>query len=121
VFARESIDLWRSRCALLIVPRAALLEYPTMTASIPRQTTDPAPVSHHPAIPLDLIAEPGAYVCNWNGYLMRVPSAALEQGVRRFNLVGSEPLFVTKISDDPDVPVRHARHLAADGALNVAF
>jgi hypothetical protein len=72
------------------------------------------------SIPFDSIRAPGAYVCNWNGHLLRVPEKALvPDGV--INLVGPEPLYVTQISDDPAIPLRSARHAAQDMRLPVAF
>lgn len=76
----------------------------------------------NPAIPFDAIRSPGSYVCNWNGYLLRVPPAAVgPDGLRPLNIVGSQPLFVTKISDDADIPVRQARQAASDLHLSVSF
>ena len=37
------------------------------------------------------------------------------------NLVGPEPLFVTKISDNPFIPVTKAKMLACDFDLHVTF
>lgn len=89
------------------------------TVPIPADGTAPAPL---PSIPFDTIEAPGTYVCNWNGYLLRVPEGALGPGNRRvFNLVGTEPLFVTKISDDPGLSVGRARQIAGDHALTANF
>jgi hypothetical protein len=77
-------------------------------------------VSPGVSIPFDSIRTPGAYVCNWNGHLLRVPESALvPNGV--INIVGAEPLFVTKISDDPAVPLTKARRAAAEMRLATAF
>jgi hypothetical protein len=71
-------------------------------------------------IPFDSIRSPGTYVCNWNGHLLRVPERALvPDGV--INLVGPEPLLVTKISDDPAVPLREARQVAAELHLTESY
>ncbi|MEW6251035.1 MAG: hypothetical protein AB1716_10340 [Planctomycetota bacterium] len=71
-------------------------------------------------IPFDSIRSPGAYICNWSGHLLRVPPATLvPNGV--MNIVGSEPLYVTKISEDPDVPLTRARQLARGLNLRPAF
>lgn len=73
-------------------------------------------------IPFDTIAAPGCYVCNWNGFLLRVPEAMVGAGARPpINLVGGEPLFVTRISSDPDIPVTQARRLARERYLKVSF
>jgi hypothetical protein len=74
------------------------------------------------SIPFDTIASPGAYVCNWSGYLLRVSPDSLQADHRpMINLVGSTPLFVTKISDDPEVSACQARALAAERNLKTSF
>jgi len=74
------------------------------------------------SIPFDTIREPGTYVCNWNGFLLRVPVGVPGPGQgRALNLVGSEPLLVTKISDDPQLPVVQARALAKALSLKISF
>ena len=72
------------------------------------------------SIPFDSIRSPGTYVCNWNGHLLRVPERALVPD-SVINLVGPEPLFVTKISDDPAVPLSRARQVAAELRVAVNF
>ncbi len=74
------------------------------------------------SFPLDAISTPGAYVCNWSGHLLRVPREAVSGGrTPSFNIVGTEPLTVTKISDDPNVPLRFAKRTAQELALRVTF
>ncbi len=72
-------------------------------------------------VALDTITSPGAYVCNWSGHLLRVPERSLCEGLLTVNIVGGEPLIATKISDDPDVPIAHARGLAWSFGLSVGF
>jgi hypothetical protein len=73
-------------------------------------------------VPFDAAHDPGAYVCNWSGHLLRVPGMEPDRSrPPPLNLVGPEPLFVTKISDNPLVPVQQARSLAAEFALDVNF
>lgn len=70
----------------------------------------------------DSINEPGTYVCNWSGHLMRVPEDAVKQGRSPVvDLIATEPLTVTRISDNPFIPLTKARMLAADYDLNVGF
>jgi hypothetical protein len=70
-------------------------------------------VSPGVSIPFDSIRSPGTYICNWNGHLLRIPESALvPDGV--INIVGPEPLFVTKLSDDPAVPLSKARQAATE-------
>jgi hypothetical protein len=72
------------------------------------------------SIPFDVIHDPGAYVCNWSGHLLRISGEApTHDGL--LNLVGSEPLLVTKISDNPMIAVNRARALATQLALTVNF
>ena len=72
-------------------------------------------------VPLDTVTAPGAYVCNWSGHLLRVPEQSLCAGVLTVNMVGGEPLIVTKISDDPDLPIAQARGRAWSLGLSVGF
>ena len=73
-------------------------------------------------VPLDTVASPGAYVCNWSGHLLRVPVGGLTSGgALALNIVGGQPLTVTKISEDPDLPLAEARGLAWSLGLSVGF
>jgi len=66
-------------------------------------------------VPFDSINEPGCYICNWSGHLLRVPDDGIAPGRSpRMNLVGCDPLYVTKISDNPFIPVTKARILSAN-------
>ena len=73
-------------------------------------------------IPWDNINEPGTYVCNWSGHLLRIPEDGVTPGRSpMLNIIGNEPLWVTKICDDPYVPVTKARLLASNFDINVNF
>lgn len=73
-------------------------------------------------IRFDSINEPGCYVCNWSGHLLRVPDDGIKPGRSPLlSIMGTEPLFTTKISGDPYVAVSKARILAANCDLNVNF
>ena len=66
--------------------------------------------------------EPGCYVCNWSGHLVRVPADAIKPGRSPLlSLTGTETLFVTRISSDPFVAVSKARSIAADLDVAVDF
>ncbi len=66
-------------------------------------------------IPFQAIKEPGSYVCNWSGHLLRVPEEALKLGHSPLlSIKATEVPFVTKISDDPFIPLTKARMFAAD-------
>ncbi len=73
-------------------------------------------------VPFDAINEPGTYVCNWSGHMLRVPEDAIKPGRSPLmSICGCEMLFVTKISDDPFVTISKARLLAANCDLVVNF
>ncbi|MCH7812402.1 MAG: hypothetical protein IID40_00120 [Planctomycetes bacterium] len=68
------------------------------------------------------IVEPGAYICNWSGHLLRVPEDGVTPGRSpMLNIVGPEPLFVTKISDNPYVTLTKAKLLASNMDVCVNF
>lgn len=68
------------------------------------------------------IHDPGAYVCNWSGHLLRIPEDALEPGRSPvLEIRGKEPLKATKISDDPFVTLTKARMIASDLDMAVSF
>lgn len=73
-------------------------------------------------IAFDSIQEPGAYVCNWSGHLVRVPQDGVTPGRSpMINICGVEPLYVTKICDNPFVTSTKARLLASNFDLPVNF
>ncbi len=73
-------------------------------------------------IPFEQVNEPGAYICNWSGHLLRVPQDGIAPGRSpMLSITGTEPLFVTKISDDPFVVTTKARLLAANFDVHVNF
>jgi hypothetical protein len=63
----------------------------------------------------DCISAPGCYVCDWNGHVLRVQA---ENGQTRRSLmvsiVGSRPLTVTRISENPFIPLSEARLRASN-------
>ncbi len=73
-------------------------------------------------LPWSSICEPGCYVCNWSGHLLRVPEDGVAPGRSPLiNMIGCEPLFVTKISNNPFVSVTKAKLLACNADVNVNF
>ena len=73
-------------------------------------------------VPFDSIQEPGAYICTWSGHLLRIPEDGVAPGRSPLiNIVGCEPLFVTKISENPFVATTKARLLACNFDLPVNF
>ncbi len=85
-------------------------------------TQDSAAFQQGIQIPFDAINQPGCYVCNWSGHLLRVPEDGVAPGRSPLiNIVGQQPLFVTKISVNPFIPVTKARMLASNCDLAVNF
>ncbi len=73
-------------------------------------------------VPFEAISESGAYICNWSGHLCRVPADGVAPGRSPLiSIVGSEPLTVTKISDNPYITITKAKMLACNSDLNVNF
>ncbi len=73
-------------------------------------------------IPFDAIDSPGAYVCNWSGHLLRIPPRTIVPGeALRLNIIGREPLTVTKISDDPGLSLHEARDRAVRLGVECGF
>jgi len=73
-------------------------------------------------LPFVAINEPGCYICNWSGHLLRVPEDGVKPGRSPLLSISAfEPLFVTKISNNPYIPLSKARMLAADCDVVVNF
>lgn len=73
-------------------------------------------------VPFEGINEVGCYVCNWSGHLLRVPEDAIKPGHSPLMMIkGNDPLFVTKVSNDPFCPVSKVRAIAADCDVFVNF
>ena len=72
--------------------------------------------------PFNRISKPGCFVMNHTGDLLRVPPDALAEGRSpTLDIVSKDPWHVTKIAEDPYVPLSKARALAADLDLPVNF
>lgn len=70
----------------------------------------------------DQLNEPGTYFSNWSGHLIRVPDFALKTGFSPvIEIIGAEPMYVTKLSDNPYLPISKARMIAADLDLCANF
>ncbi|MFN0006989.1 MAG: hypothetical protein ACKVXR_03700 [Planctomycetota bacterium] len=68
------------------------------------------------------LVEPGVYFSNWSGHLIRIPPYALKEGFSPvIEIIGREPMLVTKLSDDPYLCISKARMLAANLDLAVNF
>ncbi len=65
---------------------------------------------------------PGTYVDNETGHLFRVPEDALVGGRSPLiEIVSKSPTMVTRISEDPWLPISKARQTAADSDLYISF
>ncbi len=63
----------------------------------------------------DNITDTGTYVCNWSGHLLRIPEDAVKPGRSPvLDMRAKEPLFVTKLSEDPFITLTKARIIASD-------
>ncbi len=70
----------------------------------------------------DQIEHPGCYVTNDSGLLLRVPQDALGRGRSPLmDVVSNEPWIVTKISEDPYLPLSKARLASADLDIKIHF
>jgi hypothetical protein len=73
-------------------------------------------------MPFEDINEPGCYVSNWSGHMIRVPEDALKIGHSPLiEILGRDTMVVTKLSCDPYIAISKARLLAADQDLGVNF
>ncbi|MEK6674450.1 MAG: hypothetical protein AABZ47_02210 [Planctomycetota bacterium] len=74
-------------------------------------------------VPLGSVQNSGTYICNWDGRLFRLPIGESSPGGQTpmFNLVSKEPLFLTKLSSDPFMPISEARSAASSLNVHVNF
>ena len=78
--------------------------------------------SQHFTVPLNEITQAGAYYNHNTGWLYRVPSEGLALGHSPvMNILSGDECFVTKISDDPWVPVGKARQICSNMDFAVNF
>ena len=93
-----------------------------MTTATQGTTTTESGASCGTTIPFESIQEPGCYICNWSGHLLRVPQDGVAPGRSPLiSIFGTEQLFVTKISDNPFIPVTKAKMVASNLDCNVNF
>ena len=73
-------------------------------------------------VPFESIQDPGCYVCNWTGHLLRVPEDGVAPGRSPLiNIIGADQLFVTKLSDNPFITITKAKMIASNLDCNVNF
>lgn len=74
--------------------------------------------------PWNRVNEPGCYVCNDTGRLIRAPASAFDRETHSpiVELSGPEgPTMVTRISTDARQPVEELRKLASNARINPQF
>ena len=78
--------------------------------------------SKNVTIPFNDLYEPGAYYSHATGWLYRVPDESLSPGHSpTMNIMSGDDHYVTKISDDPWVPVNKAREICSNKDFVVNF
>ncbi len=93
-----------------------------MTTTASPSTLSPAAAGVGIRLAFDQIDNPGTYVCNWSGHLLRVPEDGTKAGRSPvLEIRGKEQLHVTKLSSDPFVALTKARMIASDLDLPVNF
>ena len=87
----------------------------------PKENLGTPKVGYH-RVAFSELETPGTYVANESGELFRVPSDALAAGrTPVMEIVSNSPRMLTKISDNPWIPISKARQLAAASDLFVDF
>lgn len=84
---------------------------------------DEGPAATSRWIPLGNVTQPGTYVAKQTGDLIRIPPDGASSGDEQKLLDKSaqEEMLVTKISDDPFIPITKARFAAAALDVEVSF
>ncbi len=88
------------------------------------QTTTPAErgASIGAKTPFESLQQPGCYVCDWSGHLLRIPEDGVAPGRSPLiSIVGNEQLFVTKVSENPYITLTKAKMIASNLDCNVNF
>ncbi len=93
-----------------------------MTTATQRGTNYESQASCGTTVPFESIQEPGCYICNWSGHLLRVPEDGVAAGRSPLvNIIGTEQLLVTKLSENPFITVTKAKMIASNLDCNVNF
>ena len=80
------------------------------------------PTRRNITVPFNEITEPGAYYCHNTGWLYRIPQDILALGHSPvMNVCSLDECFVTKISEDPWIPVNKAREVCCNWDFAVNF
>ncbi len=93
-----------------------------MSTTASPSALSPAAAGVGNSLAFDQIEDPGAYLCNWSGHLLRVPEDGTKAGRSPvLEIRGKEQLSVTKLASDPFVALTKARMIASDLDLPVNF
>lgn len=93
-----------------------------VSTSINQETQRRQVASFGTQIPFGAISEPGCYISNLTGRLIRIPEDALKVGRSPvIEVVSRSPMMVTRISTDPYLSLTKARMLASDCDVMVNF
>lgn len=73
-------------------------------------------------VPFNNIADPGCYYGHETGWLYRIPNDILAMGHSPLvNIVSNEEHLVTKIAEDPWLPLNKAREICSNADFAVNF
>ena len=73
-------------------------------------------------VPLDKVDTPGCYVSKHTGALYRISAEALAvEPSARIGIVSNEVTLMTKIAEDPWLPINKARGLCANADVHPNF
>ena len=95
-----------------------------------KSSTAPAPASAAPptgvttgAKTWNNVNQPGSYVCNDTGLLLRVPAAGIKDGTSPIiDFFGPQgPVNVTRLSENPGLPIADLRTLATTAQIKPQF
>jgi len=93
-----------------------------MTTATQNRTNCESQASCGTTVPFESIQEPGCYICNWSGHLLRIPEDGVAPGRSPLvNIIGTEQLYVTKLSENPFVSITKAKMIACNLDCNVNF
>jgi len=88
---------------------------------VPRTERNKA-TSSNVTLPFGEITEPGTYYGRDTGWVYRVPEESLAMGHSpMITIVSKEEIYVTKISDDPWIPLNKARQICSNLDFDVNF
>lgn len=91
---------------------------PTCTLSLERTR----PVSRNVTAPFNQVTESGTYYCHNTGWLYRIPDDNLVLGHSPvLHICSLDDCMLTKISEDPWIPVTKAREVCCNWDLAVNF